>query len=177
MDYLNAYWLTSKSFIGLIHFISALIGLPLGLGILFLKPGSKIHKQTGYVFISVLIIVNISALFIHQMGATFGPFHILIPFSLYSLYMGVKPLYKKMDKVEKLKYHIRGMLAAALGLWAAFFAEIIARTPILREFIFRFGDNHFLILTMEGFLFVGLFVFIINRLKRSQYRRLGIDNK
>src|SRR4051812_4063588 len=119
MDYLHQYWLTSKTIVGVIHFISAVIGLPLGLGILFLKPGSKLHKQAGYVFIPVLILVNLSALFIHEMGMRFGPFHILIPFSLYSLFMGVRPLYSKMEREEKLKYHIRGMLAAALGLWAA----------------------------------------------------------
>ena len=177
MDILNTYWLTSKTVIGLVHFISAVIGLPLGLGILFLIPGSRIHKRFGYIFISVLIVVNISALFIHQMGKPFGPFHILIPFSLYSLFMGVKPLYKKMDRNKKLKYHIRGMLAAALGLWAAFFAELVARTPVLRKFILSFGDNPYLNLTIEGFIFVGLFIFIINRLKKRQYRRLGLDDK
>ena len=176
MDYLKTYWLTSNSIVGLIHFISAVIGLPLGLGILFLKPGSRIHKQLGYIFIPVLIIVNISALFIHEMGTLFGPFHILIPFSLYSLFMGVKPFYKKMDRNKKLKYHIRGMLAAALGLWAAFFAEATARTPVLRKFLLSFGDNKYLIFTIEGFFFVGLFIFIIDRLKKRQYKRLGLDD-
>jgi uncharacterized membrane protein len=177
MDYLNTYWLTSQTLIGLIHFISASIGLPLGLGIIFLKPGSKTHKQCGYIFIVVLVIVNVSAIFIHQMGARFGPFHILIPFSLYALFKGIKPFYTKMDKVQKLKFHIRGMLAAALGLWAAFFAELVARTPALREFLFSFGENKFLILTIEGFVFVGLFILLINRLKKRQFRRLGLDDK
>ncbi|MBI3235394.1 MAG: DUF2306 domain-containing protein [Bacteroidetes bacterium] len=177
MDILHKYWLTSNTIVGTIHFISAIVGLILGLGILFLKPGSKIHKQAGYIFIPVLITVNLSALFIHQMGKTFGPFHILIPFSLYALFMGVRPLYTKMERVRKLKYHIRGMLAAALGLWAAFCAELVARTPILRELLFAFGDNTFLISTIEGFLFVGLFIFIINRLKKRQYKRIGLDDK
>lgn len=177
MEILHKYWLTSHTTVGLIHFISSVIGLPLGLGILFLKPGSKIHKRTGYIFIPILIIVNISALFIHQMGKTFGPFHFIIPFSLYALFMGVRPIYSKMERVRKLKCHIRGMLAAALGLWAAFCAEIIARTPVLRNSLNAFGDNTFLVLTIEGFIFVGLFILIINRLKRSQYKRLGLEDK
>ena len=82
-----------------------------------------------------------------------------------------------MERVTKLKHHIRGMLAAALGLWAAFCAEFVARTPILRESLNSFGDNVFLTLTIEGFLFVGLFIFIINKLKKRQYKRLGIDDK
>jgi uncharacterized membrane protein len=176
MDTIHQYWLTSHTIVGLIHFVSAVVGLPLGLGILFLKPGSKIHKRAGYVFIPILIIVNISALFIHQMGSTFGPFHILIPFSLYSLFLGVRPLYSKMDRVKKIKYHIRGMLAAALGLWAAFCAEFIARTPALRNLLSAFGDNSYLIVTVEGFLFVGLFILLINKLKKRQYKRIGLDD-
>lgn len=177
MDILQKYWLTSHSTIGVIHFIAAIIGLPLGLGILFLKPGSKIHKKLGYIFIFILTVVNVSAIFIHQMNGTFGPFHIIIPFSLYSLFMGVKPIYSKIGKIEKLKYHIRGMLAAALGLWAAFCAELFARVPVLRSLLDGIGKNQFVVLTVVGFLFVGLFIFIINRLKIVQYRRLGIDGK
>jgi uncharacterized membrane protein len=177
MDILHKYWLTSGTIIGIVHFISAAIGLPLGLGIIFLKPGSKIHKLAGYIFIPILIIVNLSALFIHEMGKPFGPFHILIPFSLYALFIGIRPFYSKMERERKLKYHIRGMLAAALGLWAAFFAELIARTPVLRRSIYIFGDNTFLSLTVESFLFVGLFIFVINRLKKRQYKRIGLDDK
>jgi uncharacterized membrane protein len=177
MDVLHKYWLTSHTIVGLVHFISAVIGLILGLGILFLIPGSKLHKRAGYIFIPVLIIVNISALFIHQMSKTFGPFHVLIPFSLYALFMGVKPLYTKMERERKLKYHIRGMLAAALGLWAAFCAEFIARTPFLKRSLYAFGDNPFLAVTIEGFLFVVLFILIINKLKKRQYKRIGLDDK
>ena len=49
MEYLHQHWLTSQTITGLIHFITATLGLVLGLGILVLKPGSKIHKISGYI--------------------------------------------------------------------------------------------------------------------------------
>ncbi len=175
--YLQQHWLTSQSVSGLIHFISATLGLILGLGILFLKPGSRTHRILGYIFVPILLTVNISALFIHEMGMAFGPFHYIIPFSLYFLFIGVRPFLVKMERVKKLKDHVGGMVGAALGLWAAFCAELVARTPSLNKFLFAFSDNTFWVGTIEGFFFVGLFILIIMRVKKHQFRRLGLDNK
>jgi nitrate reductase gamma subunit len=79
-----------------------------------------------------------------------------------------------MERDKKLKLHIRGMLAAALGLWAAFFAELFARTPVLRNSLQVFGDNMVLGIVIVSFMFVGLFILLINRLKKRQFRRVGI---
>lgn len=174
-DYLQQHWLTSQSISGLIHFTSASIGLFLGLGILFLRPGSKTHKIAGYIFIPTLIIVNLSALFVHEMGMRFGPFHYLIPFSLFFLFLGVRPLFTKMERKRKLKQHIKGMVGAALGLWAAFFAELVARTPAVNHFLFAFGDNTFWISTIEAFAFVLIFICIITTVIKSQITRLKLD--
>jgi uncharacterized membrane protein len=175
MEYLHQHWLTSQTITGLIHFITATLGLVLGLGILVLKPGSKIHKISGYIFIPILLTVNISGLFVHEMGMFFGPFHFIIPFSLYFLFLGVKPFLFKMTGKQKLKTHIRGMVGVALGLWAAFCAELVARTPSLSKFLFSFGDNTFWISTIEGFAFVLIFIFIIKKVNNIQFKRLGLE--
>jgi uncharacterized membrane protein len=175
MDYINNHWLTSQTAIGLIHFITAIIGLILGLGILFLRPGSKSHKIAGYFFIPILLTVNISALYIHEMGMAFGPFHFLIPFSLYYLFLGVKPFLSKNTSSIKIKTHIKGMVGAALGLWAAFFAELVARTPIISKLLLPIGKNIFWIGTIEGFAFVLIFIFIIQKVNIRQYKRLNLD--
>jgi uncharacterized membrane protein len=174
--YLQQHWLTSQSISGLIHFVSAIVGLFLGLGIIFLRPGSKTHKIAGYIFIPTLFIVNISALFVHEMGMTFGPFHFLIPFSLFFLFLGVRPFFVKMERNKKLKQHIKGMVGAALGLWAAFFAELVARTPSINKLLFAFGDNTFWIGTIEGFTFVFLFIYIIKKVNKAQVNRLKLDS-
>jgi uncharacterized membrane protein len=174
MNYINHYWLTSQTLVGLIHFSSAAIGLVLGLGILFLNPGSKKHKISGYIFIPVILTVNVSALFIHEMGMAFGPFHYLIPFSLYFLFLGIKPFITKMTGEQKLKTHIRGMVGAALGLWAAFCAEIVARTPSISHFLFSFINDTFWVSTIEGFFFVLVFILLIKKVNKKQLERLGL---
>ena len=176
MDYINQHWLTSNTIFGLTHFITATIGLILGLGILFLKPGSKTHKISGYIFIPILLFVNVSALFIHEMGMTFGPFHYIIPFSLYFLFLGIKPFLFKTKGEERIRTHIKGMVGAALGLWAAFFAELFARTPCINKVLLSFGGDTFWVLTIEGFVFVFIFLIIIRVVKNRQYRRLNLTN-
>jgi uncharacterized membrane protein len=174
MDYINQHWLTSHTIFGLTHFVTATIGLMLGLGILFLQPGSKTHKLAGYIFIPVLLIVNISALFVHEMGMTFGPFHYLIPFSLFYLFLGVKPFLFKTVGEARLKTHIKGMVGAALGLWAAFFAELVARTPSINKILLPLGHNSFWVGTIEGFIFVLIFIYIIQKVNNRQYKRLNL---
>mgnify|MGYP000957130613 CR=1 FL=1 len=174
-NFIDKYWLTSQTLTGVIHFVSAILGLILGLGILFLKPGSKVHKTAGYIFIPVLLTVNISAMFIHEMGMRFGPFHYLIPFSLFFLFLGIKPFIFRTKGKQGLKTHIRGMVGAALGLWAAFFAELVARTPALSQFLFKFGDDTFWIGTIEGFFIGFLFIFVIIKVIKYQMKRLGLD--
>lgn len=175
MEFLNQYWLTSHSLEGVLHFSSSILGLILGLGILFLKPGSKIHKLSGYVFIPTLVIVNISALFIHELGVRFGPFHYIIPFSLFYLGRGVYPFIFNVEKSKRLKMHIKGMVGASLGLWAAFFAEFVARTPDIKNFFFPSSGNSFWISTLVGFFFVFLFMYIISKINKIQLKRVGIE--
>lgn len=177
MEYLNQHWLTSNTIFGATHFVTAIVGLILGLGILFLQPGSKTHKIAGYIFIPVLLFVNISALFIHEMGMRFGPFHYIIPVSLFYLFLGLKPFMFKTIGEARLKTHIKGMVGAALGLWAAFFAELVARTPSINKALLSIGGDSFWILTIEGFIFVIIFMVIIRAVRNRQYKRLNLINK
>jgi len=177
MDYLHQHWLTSGTAVGAVHFITASLGLLLGLGVLLLKPGSRLHKTAGYVFVPLLVLVNLSALFIHQLGFRWGPFHLIIPFSLWALYRGLKPFYQKapMDYATKMRYHTSGMVAAALGLWAAFVAEFSVRTPALGRLLVGLPFDTFWVLTIEGFAIALLFRFLIRAVTSSQLRRLGLS--
>ncbi|RZJ94386.1 MAG: DUF2306 domain-containing protein [Hymenobacter sp.] len=174
MDYLHQHWLTSQTFVGAAHFISASLGLLLGLGVLFLQPGSKLHKTAGYVFVPVLLLVNLSAVFIHQMGFRWGPFHMLIPFSLWALYQGMRPFYQKkqLDYPTKMRYHVRGMVSGALGLWAAFTAEFTVRTPAIGHFLGMLPFDKFWVLTIQGLSIALFFRYLIRIMSNYQLRRL-----
>ncbi|MDM1073553.1 DUF2306 domain-containing protein [Empedobacter brevis] len=172
MNYLETYWLTSKSMIGAVHFLSASVGLGVGLLILILRPGTKLHKRLGYIFVSVLLCVNITALFIHELGMRFGPFHYMIPFSVWSLYRGIRPFISKKFKGDRIAVHIKGMVAAALGLWAAFFAELFVRVPVIREVTLPKTANPVVGLTIVGVFFFLLFVVLIFYVTKFQLKRI-----
>jgi riboflavin transporter FmnP len=93
---------------------------------------------------------------------------------LYFLFLGIKPFLTKMTGQQKLKTHIRGMVGAALGLWAAFCAEIVARTPEISKFLLSFSENTFWVGTIEGFVFVIIFILLIKKINRKQFERVGL---
>ena len=123
------------STIGAVHVAASFIGLALGLSILFMQQGTKLHIRLGYVFVAILVIVNISALFIFDFRGEFGkfgPFHAFIPLSLYSLYLGLGPILNRKNNPDWLYKHLRGMTGAALGLWAAGVVEFFVRSGFIR---------------------------------------------
>ena len=174
MHYLNQHWLTSGTLVGAVHFGTASLGLLLGLGILLLQPGSRLHKTAGYLFVPLLLAVNLSALFIHQLGFRLGPFHLIIPFSLWALYQGMRPFYqkKKLDFAAKMEAHVRGMVAGALGLWAAFAAEFTVRTPAVGHLLEALPFDRVWVLTIEGFAIALSFRYLIRVMTAYQLRRL-----
>jgi len=176
MDYLHRYWLTSQTVVGAVHFITASLGLLLGLGVLLLRAGSRLHKVAGYGFVVVLVVVNLSALFIHQLGFRWGPFHLIIPFSLWALYKGLRPFYgqQRPAYADRMRAHTSGMVAAALGLWAAFAAEFSVRTPALGRLLEAVPFDRVWVLTIEGFAIAFAFRYLIRIITRRQLRRLGL---
>ncbi len=122
-------WIHSTA--GLIHFIFATAGLILGAYLLIVKKGTNSHKLLGKIFGVSLIIVNISALFIYDFNdGKIGPFHYLIPVSLFFLLYGWIPMIFKKRTKNTIKKHIIGMIGASLGLWAAGATEYYMREMV-----------------------------------------------
>lgn len=133
------------SFEGIIHLLFAIIGLITGSFLLIAKKGSKIHWIIGRVFAISLIIVNLSALFIYDFNdGKIGPFHFLIPVSLFFLLYGWIPMLRRKKKSNFINKHIIGMIGASLGLWAAgateyYFREIVTvNTPKTTQLVHSF---------------------------------------
>ncbi len=174
MHYLHQHWLTSRTLVGAVHFSTASLRLLLGLGILLLQPGSRLHKAAGYLFVPLLLAVNFSALLIHQLGFRWGPFHLLIPFPLWALYQGMRHFYQKekLDFAAKMRAHVQGMVAGALGLWAAFAAEFTVRTPAIGQLLAALPFDRVWVLTTEGLTIALLFRYLIRVMTAYQLRRL-----
>ncbi len=117
---------------GMIHFVASIIALATSLFVIFAKKGTKIHKQIGVVFSIALVLVNLSALFIYDFNnGSIGPFHYLIPVSIFFLLYGWLPMLKKKKSPQYMNKHIIGMIGAALGLWAAGATEYYVREIVV----------------------------------------------
>lgn len=115
------------SFAGAIHFICSVAGLLSGIFILFRTKGTAFHRKVGYVFVTALVGVNLSALFIYDFNnGGVSVFHFLIPVSLFFLGFGIIPMLGKR-KANAINRHIIGMNGAVFGLWAAGATEYFVR--------------------------------------------------
>ena len=119
-------WVHSMA--GSFHLVAAVIGLLTGAYLLLALKGTIFHKRLGYVFSGALIVVNISALFIYDFNAGKPSiFHYLIFVSMFCLIYGLYPMFQKPAKPGRYRKHIKGMIGAALGLWAAGAPEYFVR--------------------------------------------------
>ncbi len=113
--------------IGLIHFISAIGAMIFGIIPLMLEKGSRLHVRFGYIYVALMLILNISAFFIYKVLGTFGPFHVAAVISLLTLLGGIIPAVRKKPKKKWLEYHYEFMNWSVVGLYAAFWSETLTR--------------------------------------------------
>ncbi|NVK57873.1 MAG: DUF2306 domain-containing protein [Alteromonadaceae bacterium] len=118
-------WIHST--VGGVHVFASFTGLAAGAWVIIGKKGTKLHKYTGYAFVTSLLLVNVSAMFIYDFNqGSPSVFHLLVPVSLFFLAFGMYPmLFGK--KPRALNRHIIGMSAAVYGLYAAGATEYFVR--------------------------------------------------
>lgn len=114
--------------IGLLHLIASLIALITGLFILMAAKGTKIHKQSGYVYSVSMILVNLTAFMIYNLYGKFGIFHWFAVISFLTLFAGLYPVLTRKSK-NYLLTHFNFMYWSVVGLYCAFMAEIFSRLP------------------------------------------------
>lgn len=158
-----------QSFQGMIHAIFAVVGLLSGAYLLIATKGSRLHFYIGRVFGVSLLIVNFSALFIYDFNdGRVGPFHFLIPVSLFFLLFGWIPMLRKKKSENYISRHIIGMIGASLGLWAAGATEYYFR-EMVTEGMSKGNQilNSFFISLPFAFLITILITIYINRQKNK----------
>lgn len=109
-----------------IHAYAAIAALFLGAFVLWAKKGSKTHRNTGKIWVALMVFVAVSSFWISGIK-TFGPFspiHFLSVFALWSVYRGIS-----LARAGQIKAHMRNMKAlyfyAVIG--AGFFTFIPGR--------------------------------------------------
>ena len=100
------------------HATLALLAVPLGLYIFLTKKGTKQHKMLGRIWVTFLIIVSLTAIFIQTINlGQYSWIHLLIPFTLGSLIYSIWNIKKyKKTKIERYKYsHMYSMIGVYVG--------------------------------------------------------------
>ena len=92
--------------------------------VLLNKKGTVFHKRTGYIYVTSMLLLNISSFFIVNFG-TFSLFHFFVIVSLVSIFGGMIPTIKK--KKNWFGYHFYFMSWSVVGLYCAFWAEVGTR--------------------------------------------------
>lgn len=94
-----------------LHWLFAVVSFLLGISILIRKKGTRSHIILGRTWVGLMLVVSVSAVFItghsteSQTPSYYGysPIHLLIPFTLILLFLGVKNARaKKINRHKKI---------------------------------------------------------------------------
>lgn len=121
------------STLGLIHTIFGLIALMAGTAVLLLQKGTRWHRTLGHLYLTNMLALNISSLFIYRLYGGFGPFHWMAIASLLTLIAGMVPVFTHRPKGRWLELHAAFINGSYVGLVAATAAEITSRLPGTEE--------------------------------------------
>jgi uncharacterized membrane protein len=101
-----------------VHAALALLAIPLGLYIFIIKKGTMNHRILGRTWVTVLIIVSLTAVFIKTINpGQYSLIHLLIPYTIGSLIYSIWNIKKfKKTKIERYKIkHMHSMIGVYIG--------------------------------------------------------------
>jgi uncharacterized membrane protein len=127
--------------LGLFHLTMAILALGTGAAVLLMTKGTRRHRQMGWVYVTAMGALNLSALSIYRLFGKFGPFHVFALISLASVLAGTVSavqarrarLARNPDRRAMLvERHYQFMTWAYVGLCAAAVSEVATRIPAFR---------------------------------------------
>lgn len=119
----------AKDNIGLVHLLCSIAALVAGAYVLGTAKGTRAHKQAGYVYTILMVLVNVTAFSIYRLFGRFGPFHYAAVLSSLSIVLGMVPAIIRWPKTSWKQFHAPFMYYSVVGLYAAFVSEIVTRIP------------------------------------------------
>lgn len=126
VDYFSTW---SDDTLGRIHLVFAMTALIVGPVIFFTKKGTGWHRMLGYLFITAMLAVNVSALFKYDFSGTFNFFHFAAVASLATLVPAIGFLVAGIRTGKTFYLGIHGGLMGwtYFGLVMAAIAETVTR--------------------------------------------------
>ncbi|MFZ1806499.1 MAG: DUF2306 domain-containing protein [Cyclobacteriaceae bacterium] len=112
---------------GLVHVLTAIAAMVVGVWILIIRKGTRIHRLLGYFYFYLMLALNGTAFMLYGLFGTFGPFHVAAVASLITVLLGIVPAIRR--KPGWLFRHLTYMYYSIVGLYAAFVSETLTRIP------------------------------------------------
>ena len=122
-------YLLFHDWIGALHLFASIVALATGTQVLWMKKGTQLHRQIGYVYCASMLVVIITAFSIYRLFGGFGIFHILALVSFVTLLGGMVPLLLKKPQKSYIALHFSFMYWSVIVLYAAFVSEMLTRIP------------------------------------------------
>lgn len=86
--------------LGAIHTLAATIALLFGAIVLGSKKGTSAHKKLGYMYVTSMLVLNLTAMPITSMSGSVGLFHVFIAISLPTILLAMYyPLFARHKKI------------------------------------------------------------------------------
>ena len=117
--------------LGAFHLLAAGLALGSGASVAIARKGTTRHRWTGRVYLFAMLLLNVSALSIHEVTGQFNLFHFFALASLATLAAGWIPVLLKRGAWKPL--HARFMMWSYAGLSMAALSEIATRLPIINS--------------------------------------------
>lgn len=118
-------------YIGFIHLVTAIIAMITGSMILVMKKGTLNHKRVGYIYVAAMLALLVTAFMIYRLWGVWGLFHYAAVISSVTLLGGFLPIIFQYPEKNYIAFHFSFMYWSVMGLYGAFFSEIMTRVPNL----------------------------------------------
>lgn len=125
LEFLDPRW-WADSPLGIAHFFAALIALVIGPVSFFRRKGDNLHRVIGYVYVSLMALVNVSALTMYELTGGPNLFHFFAALSLATITPGVIVAIRarRTGRRDLLIAHYYFMCWSYFGLLAAFISQL-----------------------------------------------------
>ena len=94
-----------------LHIVSVIPAIPLGGYLLLSRKGTALHKQLGKLWIAMMVVTALSAIFIRTSGS-FSFIHVFVPLTLIGAWQTVR--YARQGRIAEHRKQIIGMYLGAL---------------------------------------------------------------
>lgn len=115
--------------LGWVHMIFGLAALAAGTLVILLRKGTRWHRTLGHIYLTAMLALNGTSLFIYNLFGVFGPFHWMALASLITLAVGMTTVLMRRPHRQWLTLHGGCMAGSYVGLVAAAASEVTTRLP------------------------------------------------